>query len=57
MIRLTRAEEPQIRADACHYLSLTENSEALNAIRPLLADEDPEVREIAMESIAILEAV
>ena len=56
LIRLTRAEEPQIRADACHYLSLSENDLALEALRPLLEDENPDVREIAMESIAILEA-
>ncbi|MES9869994.1 MAG: HEAT repeat domain-containing protein [Sedimenticola sp.] len=56
LIRLTRDAESQIRADACHYLSLSGTPEALEAIRPLLEDENAEVREIAMESIAILEA-
>jgi len=56
LARLTRSPEPQIRADACHYLSLTHNKASLQAIRPLLEDEHPDVREIAMESLAILEA-
>ena len=53
---LTRAEEPQIRADAAHYLSLTGDPAAIASLRPLLQDPDPEVREITAESLAILEA-
>lgn len=57
LIALTRSPEPQIRADACHYLSLSNSPEALAAVRGLLQDEDPEVRKIAVESLNVLEAV
>ncbi len=53
---LTRAEESQIRADAAHYLSLTGDPAAIPALRQLLDDPDAEVREIAAESLAVLEA-
>lgn len=52
LIRLTHAPEPQVRADACHYLSLAGGDEAVAAIRALLEDPDPEVRAIARESLA-----
>jgi HEAT repeat protein len=51
---LTRAAEPQVRADACHYLGLTGAAEAAEHIRPLLEDSDAEVREIAAESLPML---
>ncbi len=54
--QLTRSDEPQIRADACHYLSIAGNSSALETIRALQDDPDPEVREIAAESLAVLSA-
>jgi hypothetical protein len=50
--RLCRADEPQIRADACHYLALTGDPEVPGIVRPLLEDADPEVREIARETLA-----
>ena len=53
---LTRAEAPQVRADAAHYLSLTGDATAADSLRALLQDPDPEVREIASESLAVLEA-
>jgi len=53
---LTRAQEPQIRADAAHYLSLTGDAAATDSLSALLQDPDPEVREIASESLAVLEA-
>ncbi|OQX32151.1 MAG: hypothetical protein B0D96_07380 [Candidatus Sedimenticola endophacoides] len=56
LIALTRSPEVRIRADASHYLGLTRHRDALGALRPLLDDPHPDVREIAMESIAILEA-
>jgi hypothetical protein len=51
---LTRATEPQIRADACHYLGLSGEAAAASYVRPLLEDDDPEVREIASESLPLL---
>jgi len=53
---LTRAAEPQVRADACHYLGLTGSSEAADYVRPLLDDGDHEVREIAAETLPLLAA-
>jgi hypothetical protein len=53
---LTRFPEPQIRADACHYLGLTEAPEAIPFVKPLLEDPDAEVREIAAESLPLLTA-
>ena len=38
-----------------HYLGLTHSPEARQHITPLLEDEDAEVREIAEESLAMLE--
>ncbi len=51
---LTRSPEPQIRADACHYLGLTWAAEALTFVEPLLDDPDAEVREIAAETLPLL---
>ena len=53
---LTRSSEPQIRADACHYLGLSAHPSALDAVQPLLEDADPEVREIAADSLRQLES-
>lgn len=47
----TRHKEARVRNDACHYLSLSETSEALKYIKPLLKDDDAEVREVAEEAI------
>lgn len=51
---LTRSDEVQVRADACHYLGLTGSSDARPYIEALLDDEDGEVREIAAESLPLL---
>ena len=51
---LTALPEAQIRADACHYLGLSATVEAELFIRRLLDDPDPEVREIAAESLPLL---
>ena len=51
---LTRSPQQQVRADACHYLGLTESPEAAAYIRPLLDDSDEQVREIAAESLALV---
>ena len=42
--QLLRADAPQIRADACHYLGLTGDRRIIADIEPLLDDPDPEVR-------------
>lgn len=54
--RLTTHEDHRVRADACHYLSLTNNPEAVPFLRARLDDEQPEVREIAAESLEALGA-
>jgi hypothetical protein len=51
---LTRFPEPQIRADACHYLGLTGAAEAVRFVETLLQDPDAEVREIAAETLPLL---
>ncbi len=54
LIELTMSDQPQIRADACHYLGLTGDPEAIPAVNRLLTDVDREVREIAAETITLL---
>lgn len=43
--------DQRVRADVCHYLSLTENKEAVPHIKALLGDASEEVREVAEESL------
>ncbi|MEA3278752.1 MAG: HEAT repeat domain-containing protein [Pseudomonadota bacterium] len=52
--QLTLSESAQTRADACHFLGLTGDRRAVPAVRRLLDDEQADVREIAMETLAIL---
>jgi hypothetical protein len=54
--RLSEHDDPRIRADACHYLSLTGNSEAIPFLRARENDGNADVREIAQESLAALSA-
>ena len=51
LVELTRHKSSIVRADACHYLTLTHSPEVEEAIKALLNDEDAEVREIAHESL------
>ena len=51
---LTRAPEPQVRADAAHLLGLTGSPRAQPFLQPLLEDEDAEVREVATESLSLV---
>lgn len=53
---LAAAPEPAVRADAAHYLGLAGGGLARAPLALLLADPDPQVREIAAESLALLEA-
>lgn len=48
---LLSAPEPQVRADAAYYLGLTHRPEVLEWIKPLLEDNNAEVREIAREAM------
>jgi HEAT repeat protein len=53
---LTRDADARVRADDCHYLGLSRSADALAFLRPLLSDPDSEVREIAADSVAEIEA-
>ena len=50
--RLVDHELPQVRADACHYLGLTGDGRAQPILLKALQDQNPEVSEIARESLA-----
>jgi len=52
--QLTLSGLPQTRADACHFLGLSGDHRAVPIVRHLLDDEDPQVREIAVETLALL---
>jgi hypothetical protein len=54
LIRLADSTAANVRADAAHYLGLTQAPEAAATLQKLLHDENPDVREIAAESIAQL---
>jgi thiol-disulfide isomerase/thioredoxin len=51
---LTRHEDARVRSDACHYLSLTHDDSVKKYIEPLLDDDHEEVREVAGESLAVI---
>jgi hypothetical protein len=51
---LAQDEDPRVRADACHYLSLTRSHEARPYLVARLQDDDAAVREIARESLGVL---
>lgn len=52
--KLTQHEAAPVRADAAHYLALTESPAARSWLDALLKDENPEVREIAEDGLALL---
>ncbi len=52
---LTRNPVASVRADAAHYLSLTQNQQAIPHLQALLHDANAEVRDIAAESIMALQ--
>lgn len=54
--QLTLAERPDLRADACHFLGLAGVPAAAASVRRLLDDDHADVREIASETLALLEA-
>ncbi len=51
LLQLASAPEANIRADAAHYLGLIEHTDSIAALKSLLQDEHPDVREIAAESL------
>ncbi|MFV1985331.1 MAG: hypothetical protein ACC657_17420, partial [Thiohalomonadales bacterium] len=55
LIMMTRNNLARIRSDACFYLSLTKNPEAIATLKHCLKDENKEVKEIAAEAIEELE--
>ncbi len=52
---LTRSEKANIRGDAAHYLGLSHSPEARDWLTPLLDDPQQDVREIAADSLALLD--
>jgi thiol-disulfide isomerase/thioredoxin len=54
---LTWHKDHRVRADACHLLGLTGSPAARAALKTCLQDENEEVREIAAESLALLQHV
>ncbi|MCW8831109.1 MAG: HEAT repeat domain-containing protein [Gammaproteobacteria bacterium] len=51
LAKYTQDQDERVRADVCHYLSLTNNKETIPYIKPLLDDVSAEVREVAAESL------
>lgn len=47
----TQHDDKRVRADVCHYLSLTENTVVIPAVQKLLNDDSEEVREVAEDSL------
>ncbi len=52
--QLTHSPDAHVRGDASHYLALTGSPLAIPYLRPLLADPERQVREIAQESLETL---
>lgn len=55
ILALTQDAQPQVRADAAHFLGLTGDPDAAAALQRLLEDEDPDVRSVASEALARLD--
>jgi len=55
LLRLSSDTDHRVRSDACHFLGLSHQREALPALRTRLSDMHPEVREIAAEAIELIE--
>lgn len=51
LIMMTKNNLARIRSDACFYLSLTKNPDAIATLTDCLNDENPEVKEIAADAI------
>ena len=55
LAKITGHPDARVRADACHYLALTESADALSPLKACLDDDDEVVREIAVEAVEHLE--
>ncbi len=53
--KLVESPSVEVRADACHYLGLTHAPAARPYLERCLKDDDADVREIAEESLALLQ--
>jgi thiol-disulfide isomerase/thioredoxin len=51
---LSQHADARVRADACHYLGLTGDAAARPWLEARIADEDADVREIAVESLGAI---
>ena len=51
LLALLQADSALVRLDACHLLGLSGDEHVRPAISALLQDPDPEVREVARESL------
>ena len=51
LAQLAQHNDERVRADVCHYLSLTEHKTAIAVITKLLNDDSEEVRDVASESL------
>ena len=43
--------DPRVRADACHFLAMTNSEKAISPLQKLAADGDPSVRNVAIDSL------
>lgn len=50
----TQHQDARVRNDACHYLGMSGDKKAEAYIRPLLHDDDTDVREVAEEALQTL---
>jgi thiol-disulfide isomerase/thioredoxin len=51
---LSQHADARVRADACHYLGLTEDAAARSWLDARMGDDDADVREIAAESLQLI---
>ena len=54
--KLSQHENPQVRNDACYYLGLSHNKNAVGYLRPRLEDENSDVREAAQDALETIES-
>lgn len=52
--QLAASVDPRVRADACHFLALTEHADALATLETLARDSERSVREVATDALADL---
>jgi len=57
LVQFCQHKDPVVRIDACHYLALSHLPQALGVINKMLNDEHEHVREVAAESIELLESI